>query len=171
MTSEIFQDEILVPKARVAVLIGKKGRVKKHIEKKGRVKIEIDKFGQVIIKSKDAISIMISRKVIEAIGRGFNPEIAEKIFKDDFGYELVSFQNHITKKSDVPRLRGLIIGAGGKSRQTIERLTGTRLSVYGKTVAIIGLVSDVSKARHAVEMLLTGARHTTVYRFLEHGGQ
>jgi ribosomal RNA assembly protein len=39
--------------------------------------------------------------------------------------------------------------------------------VYGKTVGIIGRVEDLVYARRAVESLLGGSRHATVYGWLE----
>ena len=55
----------------------------------------------------------------------------------------------------------------GKSREEIERLTDCNISVYGKTVGIIGETTKVSIAREAVAMLLSGSQHKTVFTFLE----
>ena len=41
------------------------------------------------------------------------------------------------------------------------------MSVYGHTVALIGEAFHLAIAREAVEMLLRGSEHNTVYRFLE----
>ena len=41
------------------------------------------------------------------------------------------------------------------------------MSVYGHTVALIGEAFHLAIARDAVEMLLRGSEHNTVYRFLE----
>lgn len=164
----IFEADILIPKARVAVLIGTKGAVRKELEKKGKVRLQIDKSGLVKIKSKDAIDLMIAKNAVEAIGRGFNPEIAKKLFKEDFGYEALSLRDYCTaKRLDLQRIRGIVIGRTGTTQKIIEKATGTNLAVYGKTVAIIGPLEGVVKARQAIEKLLTGARHGTVYRFLE----
>lgn len=163
-----FEDEILIPKARIAVLIGVKGVVKKAIEHKGRCKLKIDKEGLVKITARDAFELMIIRNVVEAVGRGFNPEIAQNLFKEDNGYELLNlFDYGAKKKSDIKRMSGLIIGKAGTARKVIEQTTHTQISVYGKTVAIIGPHETLQKARTAVERLLTGARHASVYKFLE----
>ena len=65
------------------------------------------------------------------------------------------------------RLKGRVIGKGGKSREEIERLTETHISIYGKTISIIGETMQVSLARDALAMLLNGSMHKTVYQFLE----
>ena len=49
----------------------------------------------------------------------------------------------------------------------IERLTGCAISVYGKTIGIVGETDNVAIARQAVAMLLQGSMHKTVYQFLE----
>ena len=46
-------------------------------------------------------------------------------------------------------------------------MTDTYITVYGKTVGIIGEVAQVSVAREALAMLIQGAMHKTVYRYLE----
>ena len=49
----------------------------------------------------------------------------------------------------------------------IEDLAGVNMSVYGTTVGLIGQVEAVEVARKAIDMLLRGSEHATVYRFLE----
>jgi ribosomal RNA assembly protein len=70
-------------------------------------------------------------------------------------------------RSRLATLRGRVIGTGGKTKRLIQRYTGARLAIYGKTVAIMGEWAAVELARQAVEMLLAGRAHSTVYRFLE----
>ena len=60
-----------------------------------------------------------------------------------------------------------MIGKAGKSREEIERMTDCHISVYGKTIGIIGVTDNVALARQAVAMLLQGSMHKTVYQFLE----
>ena len=70
-------------------------------------------------------------------------------------------------KNVMERLKGRVIGTGGKAREEIERLTDTYISVYGKTIGIIGEVGQAMLAREAMAMLLSGSMHKTVYQFLE----
>jgi ribosomal RNA assembly protein len=65
------------------------------------------------------------------------------------------------------RLKGRVIGAKGKARKAIEELTQTNISVYGKTIAIIGEIQNVGTARRAIESLLMGSMHATVFKWLE----
>ncbi len=165
---EEFAYELKIPKDRVAVLIGKKGEFKRQLEHATKTKITIDSDeGDVHIRGKDPLLLYSCREVIRAIGRGFNPEIAMLLLKQDYGMELVNIQDYSRSANDLERLRGRVIGEGGKSRRTIEELTFTNLSVYGKTVGIIGQLEHLQNARKAVEALLSGRKHGTVYKFLE----
>jgi len=166
--TEEFSYELRIPKERVAVLIGKKGEMKRAIEHETKTKIEVSsEEGEIRIKGKDALLLYLAREVIRAIGRGFNPDIAQQLLKADYAFELVSIQEYARRATDMERLRGRVIGEGGKSRRTIEDLTQTTVCVFGKTIGIIGPAEYIGDARRAVESLLAGSPHAHVYRWLE----
>ena len=164
-----YKYELKVPKERIAVLIGRKGKIKNRIEEETKTKINVDsKEGDIFIKGSDALNLFTAREVISAIGRGFNPEIAELLLKADYGLEIIDITEFTGKnKSTMLRLKGRVIGKEGKSRRTIEELTECYISVYGKTIAIIGKSEDLVNTRRAVESLLQGSPHSNVYRWLE----
>ena len=163
-----FAYELRIPKERIAVLIGKNGEVKDMLEKETNTSIKVDsKEGDVFIMGEDALNLYTVREIVRAIGRGFNPDIALLLLKQDYGFEIVDISSFISQKTHLARLKGRVIGAEGKSRRTIEALTETNISVYGKTVGIIGTIENVSAARRAVESLLKGSEHSRVYNWLE----
>jgi ribosomal RNA assembly protein len=65
------------------------------------------------------------------------------------------------------RLKGRVIGRAGKTRELIETLTEAHISVYGKTIALIGPVDHVTVAAQAVDMLRAGSAYATGYKWLE----
>lgn len=157
--------ELRVPKNRVAVLIGTKGGVKRRIEEETKTKITVDsQEGEVIVEGKDGVELLTVKNVVTAIGRGFNPEVARLLLKQDYSLEVISIAE---TKDHLKRIKGRLIGSEGKARRTIEGLTNCRISVLGKTVAIIGSIEDIVFARRAVEMLLKGSPHANVYKMLE----
>ncbi len=162
-----FHEETTIPKARVAVLIGTKGATRKAIERKSHTRVRIHTDGAVSIDGDNALEVMVAKNIVEAVGRGFNPELALELLKDENAYEIINLEDYIGRNKALARIRGVIIGKEGKARKIIERATRVHLSIYGKTVAIIGRAEDVAIAHHAIEMFLTGAKHSTVYRFLE----
>ena len=143
----------------------------KHlIEEKTKTTLEIDsETGTVSIASADdplqALRVM---DLVRAIGRGFSPERALPILDDEMlMLDVLDLSKMVGTKNDMARIKGRVIGKDGKSREIMERLSGARLSVYGKTVALLGYPEQIKIARTAVEMLLDGAPHGNVYSFLE----
>jgi len=51
--------------------------------------------------------------------------------------------------------------------ETLEELTGTYISVYDHYVAIIGDYETANIAKKAVEMLVEGRMHSTVYKYID----
>lgn len=70
-------------------------------------------------------------------------------------------------QSSLERIKGRIIGLGGKSRRFIEELTNTYISVFGHTVSIIGRIEGVRLALDAIDMLASGSTHKTTYNMLQ----
>ena len=165
---EEYSYELNIPQERVAVLIGTDGETKKEIEEATKSKLDISKEGDVEITGGDGLLLYTTKEIIKAIARGFNPKIALLLLKQDYSLELLDMKDVAGKsKNTMQRLKGRVIGKGGKSREEIERLTDTNISVYGKTIGIIGEVDKVALARRAVAMLLQGSMHKTVFQFLE----
>ena len=166
--SEEFSYELKIPEERVAVLIGAAGGTKKEIELETKCKLDITKEGDVTIIGDDGLLLFITKEIVRAIARGFNPRLALLLLKQDYVLEIIDMKDMAGKsKSTMERLKGSVIGTGGKARAEIERLTGTHVSIYGKTIGIIGECGDVSLAREAMAMLLQGSMHKTVYQYLE----
>jgi len=165
----MFKYEIKIPKDRVAVLIGKKGAVKKRIQKVMGIHLIVDsREGDVLVEGEDSFAAYSTSMIIRAIGRGFNPDIALMLANESYGLEVIDITEFTGKsKKKMIRLKARVIGAEGKAWRMIERLTNCYLSVYGKTVSIIGIVEDIALARQAVEDLLKGAPHANVYKFVQ----
>ena len=65
------------------------------------------------------------------------------------------------------RFKGRIIGNGGKARINMENLSNSNITVYGKTVSIIGEPMQLKLAINAIESLLGGSMHGHVYKKIE----
>jgi len=162
-----------IPRERVGVLIGPHGKTKEAIEQTSQTIIDVDsEAGSVAIssheESEDPLSVWKARFMVKAIGRGFNPEIALKLIDDEIMLEIINLPDYVGKsKKAILRQKGRIIGKDGKTRNIITEMTGTHVSIYGKTVSLIGDMEHLQIAKEAVEMILDGARHKTVYSFLE----
>jgi ribosomal RNA assembly protein len=166
---EEFMYELRIPKERIAVLIGKNGEVKADLEEHTKTKLKIDsKEGDVFISGENALGLYTAREIVKAIGRGFNPELAKLLLKQDFVLEIVEIMEYTNKsKNTLLRLKGRVIGKEGKARKIIEDLTESSISVYGKTISVIGPSDSVNLARQAIISLLRGSTHANVYKWLE----
>ncbi len=159
-----------LPKERIGVAIGPKGEVKQEIERRTGTQLTLDsETGEVRIKpGDDPLGALKAREVIQAIARGFSSERAFRLFRDDQLLEVIDIRNFAgSSERTLVRLKGRAIGERGKTRQIIEETTGAHVSIYGKTIALIGTAEQLAVAREAIQTLLDGAKHSSVYRFLE----
>ncbi|MEM1539280.1 MAG: KH domain-containing protein [Candidatus Bathyarchaeia archaeon] len=164
---------VRIPRERVGVLIGQGGETKKQIEKALSVELQIESdSGGVTItlaeNAKDPSVLLRAKDVVTAIGRGFSSEHAFRLIRDENAVlDIIDLRAIFGRsESDIKRVKGRIIGMDGKTRKIIEELTDTYISVYGHTVAIIGNIEQTQVAREAIQMLIQGSQHATVYRFL-----
>ncbi len=165
---QLFEEFLRIPEERVAVLIGRGGKDKKEIERKLECKIEVSSDGEVTIRGADPLNVMKAREIVLAIARGFSPENAMKLLDLRLMLEIINLQELLGRNPNrITRQKARIIGTHGSVKKQIEHMTNTLISVYGKTVAIIGPPSNVRVAREAIIMLAEGAKHTTVYSFIK----
>ena len=167
-----FEKIIRIPNDRIAVLIGKSGNVKLKIEKLCYVSLDIDgDTGEVLIKSQGNVGKIQPFKAMEivtAIGRGFSPENALTLLKGENALHVIDLREFAGKSSaNVERIKGRIIGEGGRARRNMENLSGTHISVYGRTVSIIGDSSKLRIAVDAISAISSGSLHGSVYSKLE----
>ena len=167
-----FEKIIRVPNERIAVLIGKSGSVKSEIEKLCHVSLDIDgDTGEVLIKSYGNVenfSPFKAMEIVTAIGRGFSPENALTLLKGENTLHIIDLREFAGKSNaNVERIKGRIIGEGGRARRNMENLSSTHISVYGRTVSIIGDSSKLRKVVDAISSISSGSLHGTVYSKLE----
>ena len=161
-----------IPKDRIGVLVGPKGTVKSRVENSMGVDLTIDsETGLVDIRlrkdTQDPSNALRAKDIVVAIGRGFSPERALSLVNEDNTLDVLDLHDIFGKnEAEIRRVDGRIIGREGKTRRIIEEMTGTLVSVSGHTVSIIGSYDSVSTAKDAIEKLLKGRQHGTVYKFL-----
>lgn len=165
-----YEEIVLVPHERLGALIGESGKTKKLIEDKTGLELLINsKSGEVKIERNDENAVMALKTVdiVKAIARGFSPEHALDLLADDIYLRIIHLPELVRNEKDLGRQRARLIGTKGKARRMLEEYTGTRISIYGKTVGIIGDAEAMEMASEAVIKLVTGTPHGDVYREIQ----
>ncbi|MCL2691702.1 MAG: KH domain-containing protein [Candidatus Bathyarchaeota archaeon] len=165
---------IRIPKDRIAILLGPEGKTKTYIENRLKIKIDIDSQdgGVTIILTEeqtDPSMLLRSKDVVTAIGRGFAPDVAFRLIRnEDDVFDLIDLRLVFGRSdTDIKRIKSRIIGSEGKTRRLIEELTEADVTVYGHTIGIIGNYEEANAARHAIQMIIEGCEHKTVYKYLQ----
>ena len=167
-----FEKLIRIPVDRIGVIIGKSGKTKHQIEKKCHVDLNIDsETGEVIITSEKIdgnISPFKAVEIVSAMGRGFSPENSLRLLRGENSLHIIDLREFGGKSPDqIERIKGRIIGENGTARLNMENLTGATISVYGRTVGIIGEPNQLRLAVDAIASLCSGSMHGPVYNKLE----
>ena len=164
-----MMQEIKISGNRIGALIGKEGITKKKIEEKSGAHINIDsKEGLVVVEGEETLGVLRAVETVNAINRGFSPERSFCLLEDeDLILDIIDLSAIADTPRQLDRIRGRIIGKDGRSREQIEDMTQVSISVLGKTVAMIGLPEQLKVARAAIDMLIQGIPHETVFSFLD----
>ena len=156
-----MKDVVMVPKDRIGVIKSKD--TIDRFEKKLDIKISLVD-NMVEIEAEDGLSLYQGKTIIKAIARGFAPVKAERLLEEEVQLEVLDLGHFTENKLKVIKAR--IIGKEGSMREEIEMGSGTYVSVYGKTVSLIGTYEQIKIAKDAINMIIDGAMLPTVKRFL-----
>ncbi|MEM5843952.1 MAG: KH domain-containing protein [Candidatus Aenigmatarchaeota archaeon] len=158
-------DYIAIPEERLKVL-RKNKKLIEQLEKFTDSKIEINE--EISIECEDPLRLMRIKEVLKAFGRGFDFNVALNLLDEDYYLEIIDIKDYSKKsRNRMITLRGRVIGTEGKTKKLIEKYADVKISIYGKTISIIGKWDKIMIAKKAIEMLLSGSLHSSVYRFLE----
>lgn len=106
--------------------------------------------------------------VIKAIDYGFSVDDALKLMSDDYMLDVIDLKQAVGNNPDaLRRIKGRIIGENGKTKKIIQEYTGVLISIGEHTVVMLGIYEQLAIAKRAIEMLIEGKEHSTVYKFLD----
>ena len=160
-------------------LVVEKNRLKaisealKAIEEEFSVKIIIDNDkGEVTIIPGNNTSfdqLIKAKNIIEAISYGFDYNDAQNLRSDDYTLEIIDLKDYVDKDkaNHISRIKARIIGEDGRAKRVLQELTDTNIVIGDRYIAILGLYDNVKIAREALEMLIHGRQHATVYRWIQ----
>ncbi|MCE4624330.1 MAG: KH domain-containing protein [Desulfurococcales archaeon] len=164
---------VKVPPDRLGAVIGEGGRVKRMIMDATGTRITVDSENGVVIVEPEVegippINVMRAAEIVKAIALGFPPEKAMRLAEEDQILVVVDLKQVVgDSPNHLKRVKARIIGEKGRARKTLEQMTDTYINVGDTVVAIIGDYERAMVAKRAIEMLVEGRMHSTVYRYLE----
>ncbi len=135
------------------------------LEKELGLKLEIR--GREITFSGKAEDEYIAERVLEAINFGFPMDVALMMKHEDLIFEVLNIKDY-TKRNDLERIRGRLIGTGGKTKATLIQLTQCFIEYKENKVGIIGQPEHIEFATQAIISLIKGAKQANIYSYLEH---
>ena len=144
--------------------------IRKILQNKSKLekglKVKITNKGKILFVEGNAEDEYTAIQAIEAINLAFTTQQALLLTEEGFILEKVNIKD-LTKRHDLERIRGRIIGTKGKTKKLIENLSDCIISLHNNTVGIIGRAENIEQAITALTSLIQGAKQSKVYSFLE----
>lgn len=165
MQPVIKMEIVKIPRERIPVLLGDKGETKKRLEKALKLKLNVTEEEGVELVG-ESVDEFFGKDVLKAIGRGFAPDVALKLLKEDYCLRIIDLRDY-ANDNGIIRIKGRVIGENGRTKEIIEEEAESHLSIYGHTVGIIASLETIDVATNAVFKLIEGANHSTVYAYME----
>ena len=135
------------------------------IEKSTNVKITIE--DEDVIIEGEPYDEWKAIDVIKAIGRGFSVSSALKLLNDEYILKIINLKEIFHKEKQRRRYLARIIGTKGKAKKRLEEITGAEICIYGSTVSVIGRLDEVSLAEMAINLIIKGLGHSSVYFIIQ----
>jgi len=139
-------------------------KAKKQLEKELNIKLT-NRGKEVYIDGKPEDEY-VAEKVIDALNLGFPLDAALLLKDEDYLFEVINIKDH-TKRQDLARVRGRIIGTDGKALRNLNNLTDCYFEIKDNNIGIIGHVDAIENAQQAIISLIKGSKHSNVYAYLE----
>ncbi len=137
---------------------------KRFLEKQLKVKISFENKFAVI--EGEPVNEYEAIMVFEAINLGFSARTASLITDENFIFEKINMKDY-TKRKNLDVVRGRMIGTHGKTKKTIEQISGSKIKIKDNTVAIIGPAESISNSITAITNIIRGSKQANMYRYLE----
>lgn len=139
-------------------------RNKKLLEKELNVKIS--NKGKNVFVDGEAENEYLTLEILDAVNIGFSVDKALSLKEEDMILQTINIKD-LTKRHDLDRVRGRIIGIGGITIKTLKTLSQCELALNNNEVGIIGDANEIKDAIQAINSLIKGSKQGNVYSRLE----
>lgn len=149
-----------IPSSRIAEIKKKKNILEKKLNAQITIKEKFIELQAPPIEEYEASMIF------DAINLGFSIETALSLLEEGMVFEKINIKNH-TRRKDLGIVRGRIIGTHGKTKNTLEEISGCKIKVRDNEVGIIGSGESIPDVITAVTNVLRGSKQVNAYKYLE----
>lgn len=151
----------------IKLIVEKLPRITKNRKKLETVlKVKIENRGTEVYLEGDSEDEYLAEKVIKALDFGFPYAVAIEIKSEDLAFETLNIKEY-TNQKNLARVRGRVIGTGGKVLKTLSNLTNCYLELKDNKIGIIGKYELLKYAEEAITLLVKGSKVGNVYAYLE----
>ncbi|MEK6850523.1 MAG: KH domain-containing protein [Nanoarchaeota archaeon] len=137
---------------------------KERLERRLEVKINIQ--GKKVTIEGDSFKEYEALMILEAMQFGFSANKALTLMDEQIVFRKIPIKS-FTRRKNLTEVRGRIIGKEGKTKRTIEDISGCDLAINDGEIGIIGPAEQIEEATTAITNLIRGTKQANVYRFLE----
>lgn len=137
---------------------------KKRLEHELKIRIDVKEDVMEIIG--EAFSGYMLKNIIEAFKCGFSIEKAMLLTNPDYVLNCINLKDRV-RSSRLKDVKGRIIGEKGKAKRVMSELAECDISVSENTVGLIGKAENIAIASKALQSLIRGSPHASVYTLLE----
>jgi ribosomal RNA assembly protein len=151
-----------------SIIIDKIARVIKNRKRlMEELEVKITNNGTEVTVDGSPENEYIALQVLDALNYGFPYIEAISMKREGKDLETINIKEH-TNQSNLERVRGRVIGKGGKALKTLASLTDSAIELKENTVAVIADPENMERATEAIIAIIKGAKHGAVYKELEH---
>lgn len=140
--------------------------------KKERERIEKEMGVEILIKGKKAIvsgppvKEFETISVIEALTLGFPLKSALTLKNEDIIFKKIHIR-HFTRRKNLHEVISRLVGTEGKTKRTIQEISGCEVVISGNEVGIIGSSIEIEATIVAISNIIKGTKQANAYKYLE----
>ena len=137
---------------------------KQELETKLNIKLSIQ--GKKVTIKGDPLNEYEASIILNAINLGFSARKAITLKDESKIFRILNIKG-LTRKKNLKQVRARIIGKEGKTKRTIENISGADIVIKDNEIGIIGNTELIEEIVTAVSNLVRGTKQANTYRYLE----
>ena len=149
------------------VFFEKPAELRKHkAELERKLSISLTIVGRKVTYDGSAINEYVAGMILEAMAFGFSFNEAIALKDEEMLFRKVPLRG-FTRRKNLKDVRARLIGKEGKTRRTVEDISGCTVLIGDNAVGLIGRAEAIDAATQGVINIIRGSKQANAYRYLE----